>query len=84
MLREGHGLWVFDNRVSRRIFGLKRDYVIGGWRKLHNKDFPNLYYSWYIIRMMKLKMRLTAYVVCMRKKGRECTILVGRSEGKNQ
>jgi hypothetical protein len=35
-LKEEHGLKVFENRVLRRIFGLKRDEVIGEWRKLHN------------------------------------------------
>jgi hypothetical protein len=29
---------VFENRVLRRIFGLKRDEVIEGWRKLHNEE----------------------------------------------
>jgi hypothetical protein len=32
-LRKEHRLRVFQNRVLRRIFGLKRDDVIGGWRK---------------------------------------------------
>jgi hypothetical protein len=32
-LRGEHRLRVFENRVLRRIFGLKRDEVIGGWRK---------------------------------------------------
>jgi hypothetical protein len=27
-------LWVFENRVLRRIFGPKRDEVTGDWRKL--------------------------------------------------
>jgi hypothetical protein len=31
-------LRVFENRVLRRIFGPKRDEMIGGWRKLHNED----------------------------------------------
>jgi hypothetical protein len=35
-LREAHRLWVFENRVLRRIFGPKRDEVTGGWRKLQN------------------------------------------------
>jgi hypothetical protein len=35
-LREEHKLKVFENRVLRRIFGSKRDGVMGGWRKLHN------------------------------------------------
>jgi hypothetical protein len=36
-------LRVFENRVLRRIFGLKRDEIIDGWRKLHNEEFYNLY-----------------------------------------
>jgi hypothetical protein len=37
-IREEHGLRVLENRVLRRIFGLKRDEVIGSWRKLHNVE----------------------------------------------
>jgi hypothetical protein len=44
---------VRENRVVRRIFGQKRDEVIGGWRKLHNKEFHNLYSLPSIIRMIK-------------------------------
>jgi hypothetical protein len=44
---------VFENRVLRRIFGPKRDGVIGGWRKLHNEELHNLYCSPSIIRMIK-------------------------------
>jgi hypothetical protein len=44
-LREEHGLKVFENRVLRSIFGLKRDEIIGGWRKLHNEELLELY-SW--------------------------------------
>jgi hypothetical protein len=29
----------FENRVLRRIFGLKRDEVTGEWRRLHSKEF---------------------------------------------
>jgi hypothetical protein len=42
-LREAHRLRVFENRVLRRIFVLKRDEVTGGWRKLHNEGLHNLY-----------------------------------------
>jgi sorting nexin-29 len=35
-LREEHRLSVFENRVLRKIFGPKRDEVMGEWRKLHN------------------------------------------------
>jgi hypothetical protein len=44
-LREQHRLRVFENRVLRRIFGSKRNEVTGGWRKLHNEEFHNLYSS---------------------------------------
>jgi hypothetical protein len=44
---------VFENRVLRRMFGSKRDEVIGGWRKLHNEELHNLYFSTSLIRMIK-------------------------------
>ena len=34
--REERRLRLFENRMLRRIFGPKRDEVIGEWRKLHN------------------------------------------------
>jgi hypothetical protein len=42
-----------ENRVLRRIFGPKRDEVIGGWRKLHNEELHKLYSLPSIIRMIK-------------------------------
>jgi hypothetical protein len=44
-LREEQRLRLFENRVLRRIFGLKGDGVTGGWRKLHNKELHNFYSS---------------------------------------
>jgi hypothetical protein len=41
-LREEHRLRVFENWVLRIIFGLKRDKVTGGLRKLHNKEICDL------------------------------------------
>jgi hypothetical protein len=49
-LREEHRLSVFENRVLRRIIGLKRDEVTEGWRKLHNEQLHNFYSSASIIR----------------------------------
>jgi hypothetical protein len=51
--REEHRLTVFENRVLRRIFGPKRDEVMGEWRKLHNEDLCDLYSSPSIIRIIK-------------------------------
>jgi hypothetical protein len=44
---------MFDNRVLRRIFGPKRDEVMGGWRKLHIEELHDLYSSPSIIRIIK-------------------------------
>ena len=38
----GTRLWVFENRVQRRIFGPKRDEVTREWRKLHNEELIDL------------------------------------------
>jgi hypothetical protein len=48
ILREEHRLRVFENKMLR-IFGPKSDEVTGGWRKLHNEEFHNLYSSLSII-----------------------------------
>jgi hypothetical protein len=34
---------VFENRVLRRIFGLKRDEVMGEWKKMHSDELHNLW-----------------------------------------
>jgi hypothetical protein len=41
-LREEHRLRVFENRVLRKIFGLKREKVRGEWRSLHNGELHAL------------------------------------------
>jgi hypothetical protein len=50
-----HRLGVFENRVLRRIFGPKRDEVTGEWRKLHNEELHDLYYSPSVIRILKAR-----------------------------
>jgi hypothetical protein len=51
-LREERRLSVLEKRVLRRIFGPRRDEVIGEWRKLHNEELNDLYCSTYIIRVI--------------------------------
>jgi hypothetical protein len=44
---------MFGNRVLRRIFGLKREQVAGGWRRLHYEELRNLYALPNIFRVVK-------------------------------
>jgi hypothetical protein len=45
--REKRRLRVFENRVLRIIFGPQRDEVTGEWRKRHNEELRELYFSHY-------------------------------------
>jgi hypothetical protein len=68
-LREEHELRAFESRVLRRIFGPKRDGVMGGWRKLHNEELHDLYSLPSIIRIIKLRrMRWAVHVARMEEK----------------
>jgi hypothetical protein len=63
ILEEEHWLRVFENRLLRRIFGPKRDEVIGDWIKHHNHELHNLYSSPSIKRMNKSRrMRWAGHV----------------------
>jgi len=44
-LRETHSLKVFDYRVLRRILEPERDEATGQWRRLHNRELNDLYFS---------------------------------------
>jgi hypothetical protein len=74
---------VFEDRVLRRIFGPKRDGVMGGWRKLHNEELHNLYPVSSIIRIIKSRrMRWAGHVVRMGEKRNVYRLSVGKPEGK--
>jgi hypothetical protein len=48
-----NGLRVSENGMLTRLFGPKREEVVGGWRRLHTEDLRNLYNSPNIIRVIK-------------------------------
>jgi len=49
-MREERRLRMCENRVLRRIFGPKRIEVTGEWRKLHNEELNDLYFSPKIVK----------------------------------
>jgi hypothetical protein len=57
---------VFENRLLRRIFGIKRDEVTRECRKLHNEELNDLYCSPNIVQMIKSRrMRWARHVARM-------------------
>jgi hypothetical protein len=75
-------LRIFENRALRRIFVPKREEVVGGWRRLHNREFHNLHVSPNIVRMIKSRrMQWAEQVACIGEMRNLCKILVGKPEG---
>jgi hypothetical protein len=81
-LKEEHRLRVFENRVLRKIFALKRDEVTGEWRELHNEELRDLYSSPSIIRIIKSRMRWADHIARMKGKRNAYRLLVGKPERK--
>jgi len=63
-----------------RIFGPKWEEVMGGWRKLHNDEFHDLYFSPNTIRV--IKSRRIGLECSMHGRDEKYEILVGNPEGK--
>jgi hypothetical protein len=70
---------VFDNRVLRKIFGPKRDEVVGERRKLHNEELRDLYSSPNVSRIIKSRMRWAGHVARIGEKRNAYRLLVGKS-----
>jgi hypothetical protein len=69
-LRREHKLKMIENRVLRRTPQSRTDEMVGGWRKLHNEELHNLYFSSNIIRMIQsLRVRWTGRVARMTVRG---------------
>ena len=56
---------MFENGVLRIIFGPKRDEVKGEWRKLHNEELNDLYWSPNNVRVMKSRIRRAEHLARM-------------------
>jgi hypothetical protein len=69
--------------VLRRIRELKRDEVMGGWRKLNNEELRVLHSSPSIIKLIKSRrLRWAGHVAQMGEKRYEHRLLVGKPEGR--
>jgi hypothetical protein len=67
--------------VLRRIFGPKRDEMMGGWRKLHNEELRDLYSSPIIIRMITSRTMIWAELVARMREKRK--ILMEKPHGES-
>jgi hypothetical protein len=82
-LREERRLRVFEYRMLRRLFGLKRDEVTGKWRKSHNEELNGLHSLPNIVRVVRSRRKRCAWH--MARMGEERGVqrmLVGNPEGK--
>jgi hypothetical protein len=74
---------VFETRVQRRIFGPKRDEVIGRRRKLQNEELRDLYSSPSIFKIIKSKrMRWTRHRALLGEKRDVYSLMAGKPKGK--
>jgi hypothetical protein len=64
-----------ENRVLR-IFGPKRKGIAGGWRRLHNEEFHNLYVSTGVVMLIKSRrMTWAGHVSCIGERRNEYKFL---------
>jgi hypothetical protein len=77
-------MMVLENRVLRRIFGPRREEVAGGWRRLHNEEFHNLYASPNTMEIKSRRIRLVGHGGRMEEMRNYYNIFVGKSEGRRQ
>ena len=82
ILRKERRLRVFEN-TALIIFGSKRDEVTREWRKLHNEELNDLYFSPNIVQVVKLgRIRWVGHLAHKGERRGIYRVLVGKPEGK--
>ena len=67
VIKVSNRLRVFEDRVLRGVFGIKRDEVNSEWRKLRNEELNDLHCSHNIVRVIKSRrMRWVGHVAGLR------------------
>jgi len=62
-------VWVFENKVQRKLFVYKKVGLTGDWRKLHHKELYDLYSSSDVIRVIKTrKINWTGHVASLERR----------------
>jgi hypothetical protein len=72
-----------ENTVLRRIFGPKKNEVKEEWRRVHNEELNDLYYSSNFVWVIKSRsLRWAGHVAHMGERRGIYRVLVGKTEGK--
>jgi len=75
-------LAAFEKRIFRRVFGPKREEVVGYWRRLHNEELHNLYTSPDIRLIKSSRTMWVAHLALVGEMRNVYKILVRKPEGK--
>jgi hypothetical protein len=81
ILREEHGLMVFENRLFNRVLKSQREELMGSWMKLYVKELNNFYSSPVIVSIIKSRnIRILWHIARMRKMRNAYRVLVEKPE----
>ena len=82
-LRQEMKLRLLEGMVLRKLFGPRRDEVMGEWRRVHSEELNDLKFSHNIVRVIKeRRMRSAGHVALMCEERAVYRVLLGKPEGK--